>query len=179
MMSEDKNKHFERRGPGRGLISPVNRPVRTLLSEDREILLRLLEVVLEQLAFMFIEEVEKEDLIVREGRFFHVSMSFKGFQSGHIEMAIPERMSHLVAANILGIEDDEMIKQSAADAVRELLNIYCGQMLTTIFSCEDIFDLSVPEVKEINPEEWNILADNSDTIGVKIEEFPFLVKLTL
>jgi CheY-specific phosphatase CheX len=172
-MSED------RRSPSRGLINPINKGHQKLQPEDRETLLRLLEVVLEQLAFMFIEEAEKEDLIVRDGDYIHVSMGFTGFQQGHIEMALHQGMSYLVAANILGIEDDDMIKKSADDAVRELLNIYCGQMLTTIFSSEDVFDLSVPEVKKLGIDQWNMMVDDSNTIGVKIDEFPLLVRLTL
>ncbi|MBF0473668.1 MAG: chemotaxis protein CheX [Nitrospirae bacterium] len=167
------------RSPGRGLLKPINKRSAQMQSEDRETLLRLLEVVLEQLAFMFIEEAEKEDLIVKDGEYLHVSMNFSGFQHGKIEMALHGGMSKLVAANILGIDDEEMIKQSANDAVKELLNIYCGQMLTTIFSSEDVFDLSVPEVNNISIDEWNIMVDDSNTIGVKIEEFPLLVRLSI
>ena len=174
----------DRRSPARGLLSPLVSSIKERnKEEDRDTLIRLLEVVLEQLAFVFTEEAEKEELIVQDGNYIHVAMSYTGTGShshkGHIEIAMPIEMSFLVAANILGIDDQEMIKKSADDAARELLNIYCGQVLTTLFSTDEIFDLMIPEVTPFGADEWNVMVDNPDTIGVKIEEFPFLMLLSI
>jgi hypothetical protein len=54
-----------------------------------------------------------------------------------------------LAANLLGIEPDEGDAQvGAADAVRELLNVLCGQLVTAWYGQTAIFNLSIPTVRE-------------------------------
>jgi len=56
--------------------------------EQREVLTRVLEEVLEQLAFMFGEAVEKEELITEGEKYLHVTMGFKGAQTGNVGMMV-------------------------------------------------------------------------------------------
>ena len=54
-----------------------------------------------------------------------------------------------LAANLLGTEPDEGDAQvGAEDAVREFMNVLCGQVVTAWYGTEEIFNLSIPTVRE-------------------------------
>ena len=54
-----------------------------------------------------------------------------------------------LAANLLGIEADEGDAQAAAeDAVREFMNVLCGQLVTAWYGTTDVYSLSIPAVRE-------------------------------
>ena len=144
-------------------------------NDRKELLVRVLEVVLEQLAFMFGEAVTKEEMITEGEKYLHATMSYKGLQSGSLGVAIPAEMSVVLAANILGIDEgEEVASEKSIDALKELLNIFCGQMLTTVYGEEPVFDLSVPEVKEIDKEGWEELLDLPDAIAMMVEDVPLI-----
>ncbi|MGD8453195.1 MAG: chemotaxis protein CheX [Phycisphaerae bacterium] len=54
-----------------------------------------------------------------------------------------------LAANLLGIEPDEGdALVGAEDAVREFMNVLCGQVVTTWHGSAGVFSLSIPAVRE-------------------------------
>jgi hypothetical protein len=54
-----------------------------------------------------------------------------------------------LAANLLGIEVDEGDAQAAAeDAVREFMNVLCGQLLTAWYGKQAVFAVTIPVVRE-------------------------------
>jgi len=143
-------------------------------------LTRVLEVVLEQLAFMFGEAVEKEELSGKAERYLHAIMKFKGAQSGEIGIAVPSEIGMVLTSNILGIEEgEEVVEEKSVDALKELLNIVCGQFLTTVFGEGPVFDLSVPEVKELDREGWERMRRNPEVVGMVVEELPLLAHASM
>lgn len=54
-----------------------------------------------------------------------------------------------LAANLLGTEPDEGDAQIVAeDAVREFMNVLCGQLVTTWHGKDDVYDLAIPTVRK-------------------------------
>lgn len=54
-----------------------------------------------------------------------------------------------LAANLLGLDptaDDA--RQAADDAMRELLNVLCGHLVTRWFGTDAVFNLSIPSVRD-------------------------------
>ena len=144
-------------------------------NEKREVLAKVLESVLEQLAFMFGEVVGKEELITEGERYLHATMGFKGSQSGILGVAVPAEIGVVLASNILGIDEgEEVASEKSVDALKEFLNIVCGQLLTTVYGDAPVFDLTVPEVREIDQADWRKLVDNPDTIGMMVEDVPLI-----
>jgi hypothetical protein len=57
-----------------------------------------------------------------------------------------------VAANLLAIEPHEGEAQSGAeDALREFMNVLCGQLVTAWHDSRGIYDLSIPTVRAGSP----------------------------
>ncbi len=143
--------------------------------EKKEILARVLETVLEQLAFMFGEAVEKKELITGGEKYLHATMGYTGSQSGSVGVAIPAELGVVLASNILGIdEEEEMALEKSIDALKEFLNIVCGQLLTTVYGDEPVFDLSVPKVEELNKARWEDLVNKPESIGMIVEDVPLI-----
>ena len=70
----------------------------------------------------------------------------------------PESLCRSLAANALGIDDEDDIPDDAkVDSLKELLNITCGNVLTRTFGTSPVFNLSIPEVTEAEPETWRLL----------------------
>ena len=144
-------------------------------NEQREVLIKILGTVLEQFAFMIGETVEKEEIFIEGERYLHAIINFKGVQSGTLGIAIPAELGVVLASNILGIDEgDEVAVEKSVDALKELLNIFYGQFLTTVYGEEPVFDLSVPDVSEIDKVEWEKLLDSPDAIRMMVEDVPLV-----
>lgn len=144
-------------------------------NEQRDTFIKVLEAVLEQLAFMFGEAVTKDEMRVEGEKYLHVNMKFKGKQSGNLGVAIPADLSTVLASNILGLDEEEEVpSEKAIDALKEFLNIVCGQLLTTVYGDEPVFDLTVPKVSEIDKAGWEFLIDSHETIGMMVEDVPLI-----
>jgi len=111
-----------------------------------EILSQMTIDTLEKLAFMFAfpdegEEGQPGDSMVAG------SVSFKGPFSGTLIMTISIEVLQELAANMLGLDDgEETTEDHRSDALRETMNVICGNLLPAIAGDEVIFDVGVPEV---------------------------------
>ena len=59
--------------------------------------------------------------------------------------AMPE-----LAANMLGLDDDESpSEEQQKDALRESLNVICGNLLPRVGGKEAVFDIQAPEILDV------------------------------
>mgnify|MGYP001008461714 CR=1 FL=1 len=149
------------------------------MNEDtRDKVGRSFSEVLEKLAFMFAEPAEADELPAAEGKLVLVAMGFSGHWRGRLELAVPEEMSAELAANVLGLDaGDEAALERSADALKELLNVACGSILTTLAGDQPVFDLSVPKVAALPPEAWAAMRDDPETLRFVLEDRPALLRL--
>lgn len=103
--------------------------------------------VLETMAFMFGEQIDKNDITVYPTDIIEAEMNFSGHISGTLILAVPTEMCLEISANTLGKDYNEALRTvRATDAVKELLNITCGKILTELYGGKPVFDLTPPEV---------------------------------
>ena len=101
---------------------------------------------LEKLAFMFAfsdegGEGQPWDSMVAG------SVSFTGPFSGTLIVTISIEVLQELAANMLGLDDgEETTQEHRSDALRETMNIVCGNLLPAIAGDEVVFDIGVPKV---------------------------------
>ena len=94
------------------------------MSEERELLVTVFSRVAEELAFMFTDTPDPDDVETAKNVFVKAHMRFKGPINGTLNMIVPESMCPQIAANVLGLDPtDEMFLQAPHDAVKELLNV--------------------------------------------------------
>jgi len=140
---------------------------------------RVFAEVLEQLAFMFADPAEDEFQPAADG-LVRASMSFRGPFGGGLTLTVPREMAPLLAANVLGLEpDDELVLQAPYDALKELLNVTCGNLLTAIAGDEPVFDLTVPEISELPPgTPWED-SNSPNTTACLVDDHPAVLRLLL
>ena len=136
--------------------------------------------VLETMAFMFSEVMDKNTITDYPTDVIQAEMNFSGYQFGNLKLLVPIEMCLEISANTLGKDFDEALRMvKASDAVQELLNITCGKFLTELYGTEPVFDLTPPEVTfpdESVLKEWIedeeglfFLAEDSWTVGIKLK----------
>jgi len=136
--------------------------------------------VLEQVAFAFGEETSKEEL-PSDGvsNYLRCSICFKGPFKGTIEMTLPTDFCEELAANTLGVEQEEITPEMAADALKEVANVTCGQWLTTIAGDRPVFDLTIPNIEPLDSQGWKQLYDGASSIAMIVDDVPALIDITV
>ena len=134
-----------------------------------DILYRVLEESMENLAFMFAESVDYSE----------ISMNFTGdLYNGSLLMILPNNISNELAANILGIDDfSEEANNLGHDSLKEVLNVICGRVLTEIFGMEPLFDLSIPELEIISSNDLDGHTNDTNLCCAIIDDmYPIILK---
>lgn len=150
-------------------------------SNDINVLESVFLSVLEREAFMFGSIITKDDSIPGDNM-QKADLSFKGTDAkGTVSITLPESLSLELAANILGADpDEEFVKKQSHDALGELLNVLCGQFLTTVEGGTPVFDLSVPKVYSIDDEQWKKLITSGNTLVLMVDDqYPVLLELVI
>ncbi len=100
----------------------------------------------EQLAFMFAFPQESEDAPAPDSALL-VTIPFSGPFCGSLEMKVSGDVVAELAANMLGIEDEEEVSAAQHnDAIKEALNVICGNLLPAIAGNGELFDIGPPEI---------------------------------
>lgn len=148
--------------------------------EDGHILGEVLCKVLEREAFMFAQPADKKSFTVPRGELLRSAIRFSGNNiAGVILISLQVDLAREIAANILGEDsDDEVAISQANDAFGEILNVLCGQFITTVEGAEPIFDLSVPRVGPANKDDWSKIYNRPSSIPLMVDDqFSVLVDL--
>lgn len=104
--------------------------------------------VLANLAFMFADEDMAEGS--SEGRWLETTITYRGPAAGTLRFRCTSAFSVMLAANLLGSDPaDEDADAQGRDAVKEFMNIVCGQFVTDRHGTEHVFNLSIPEIEEL------------------------------
>jgi len=102
--------------------------------------------VLARLAFMFTEDLPVDP--IPGGGWIEASVGYKGPVEGRLVLTCTREFATVLASNLLGTDpEDPEADVKAEDAVKEFMNITCGQYITAVHGTEAVFCLSIPEVR--------------------------------
>jgi CheY-specific phosphatase CheX len=147
--------------------------------ERRAMLFAVVAEVLERQAFMFATEGPPAEEVTAPDTSLHAAMGFTGTVRGTMELAAPVELCTELTGNLLGLEpDDPAARADAADALKELLNVVCGQYLSTAYGSQPVFRLSIPSVVEIDATGWERLAAGDTALLLDVDGAPALVRYT-
>ena len=111
-----------------------------------EILNRVAARTIESLGLMFLvpeEEMPAGDL----GPEISVRVAFSGPQTGFLLITAPERVAIELGANMLGLmRGADLPADKRGDALMELANVVCGNLLPEIAGKSPVFHVSAPEI---------------------------------
>lgn len=120
-----------------------------LSSEINEKTLQVVGRVLEETAYLFTDEIEDVDIPdINNWDAEGVKLFFtehNGTRSGAVHLWVAKGFASLAASNMLGIdEDDSDAIKKGMDALREILNVILGNLLTEVYGEEPVFDINLP-----------------------------------
>lgn len=148
--------------------------------ENQEHLSAALCDVLERQAFAFAEPAPLDDLGIPGEPPLCATMTFSGPSRGELGLVVPPEVATEIAASLLGVDaDDDEARAGAEDALKEVLNVACGQYLTSAFGVGPVFHLSIPQVVELEPEQWELIANRDGAIGLLLDDRPLLAYVAL
>ena len=148
--------------------------------DQRERVSKIFCEVMEKFAFMFGELTPKEDLLQTPSTYVRASMTFDGELAGRMTLIVPEALCAVIAANVLGIEpDDALVAARALDALKEILNITCGHVVTDLVGEQPVFELSIPVVSKLDEGEWPSSLENPDSLVFLFDDNPVLLQFTV
>lgn len=144
-------------------------------SQALDIFGNTLTMVLETMAFAFADEVDSAEDIAGEGSYFKVQMSFKGPFTGSVLFFCNDDLAMEVATNTLGTDPDDVTDPMKGDALKEMLNMACGQYLTARFGDDPVFDLSVPQIEQITSEQISAFTEKNQCLFYEVEDIHLLI----
>ncbi len=95
----------------------------------------------EKLAFLFL--VPLDQICVEEEESISVRVLFEGPHKGSMTLKVPILKAQEIAQNMLGI-DDATEESVVEDALKECINILCGNVLPELFGKREIFKIGRP-----------------------------------
>jgi len=112
----------------------------------KETLYSVAEEVLEKLAFIFsFPEEEREPMNYSDALIARVS--FTGPFRGTLTMAVSTEVIPEIAGNMLGLEDNlDATTEQQYDALKELINVICGNLLPAIAGKQTVFNVEAPNI---------------------------------
>ena len=81
-----------------------------------------------------------------------ITVAFAGPQRGRLEMLLPKRILDTLAVNMLGLDETQApTPDQKADAVKEVLNVICGNLLPRIDDPKAVYDVCPPVIEPARP----------------------------
>lgn len=99
---------------------------------------------MEKLAYIF--PVAEENCIFEADSFLSSRVLFSGPFSGSLILRMTRTLVLELTANMLGIEEEEISLEQQYDAIREAVNVICGNFLPEIAGKQEIFYINSPEI---------------------------------
>lgn len=125
---------------------------------------RVVTDTIEKLVFMFASPYHPENSHEKDPD-IGVSVSFNGPFSGTLGMKVSREVLSEIAVNMLGVDnEDEITSEDRSDALKETINVFCGNILPAIGGKHAVFNIDTPEIvpeeNEINNKEDEKLVSN-------------------
>lgn len=136
-------------------------------------LARTFSEVLANLAFMFVTEPppgQESGSVSLGADALQVEIGFEGPSRGRLTLRCGQPFASALAANLLGVDAEEELAHShCCDAVKELMNVVCGQLVTAQYGRQAVFHLTIPEVRTLDELEAATPLDAPETLTVYVD----------
>ena len=117
------------------------------LNEER--ICQLVSTALERIAFVFAEQLELSDESPSDR---HAEIHFSSPEtSGHLVLSATTGFLEEVAANLLGVEVEEVTEEEGVQALTELANIIGGEVVLALGASSIPFELGLPREIDAAP----------------------------
>lgn len=147
---------------------------------SKDLFLEVMNQVLEQFAFVFVEEEVTAPDLTGESSPVWAEVRFSGSgRAGSVALAAPGSLCREIAKNTLGEEGEDSLPPNAESvALQEVANILCGNLLARMYGTEEPFTLHPPRGEIISGGDWWKMSASEDTAAVIVEGEPVLARFS-
>jgi hypothetical protein len=134
--------------------------------------------ILESAAFLFTDSFDvtdrpEIDTWDCEG----VQLAYTGHSAGYFHLWTSRSLARCAAANMLGCDEQAAGNEAKMiDALKELLNMIAGNMLTQLYGNEPVFRLGIPQQVDRETLGADTAADNAVWLEVEQEPLLFIMR---
>jgi len=145
------------------------------------ILASVAESTLSELAFMF-SMPDEEAVRHVSPALVSSSVDFAGPFSGTLALAVTANMLPAIASNMLGLDegDGAPSPEQQRDALKELANVVCGNLLPALAGTEVVFNIEAPTITEAKvlegTDEWKPVARTRLTLDEGRAELALFIR---
>lgn len=142
-------------------------------NRSKDVLGKTIVSVLESMAFMFAEIVTKNPVLsIEENTCIHTHIEFSGGRSyGEIGLILSPGLVSSIAKNVMGMESEDIVPHDTVeDMSKEIVNVICGQFLTSMFGDKPIFELSVPDVSRLDSKACSDMFTDPNIVVCMVED---------
>jgi chemotaxis protein CheY-P-specific phosphatase CheC len=108
--------------------------------------------VLETMFYLFPESLEDGEVVPSQGPYLRSSVTIAGPQSIRIGLLVPQSLARKMAANFLGIGEEEIYQPEMEDVLKETTNMMAGAFLSKM-GASVAFKLQTPQAQWLAAED--------------------------
>ena len=146
--------------------------------DTKEAIISVAARILEEWGLMMVEPCEASIEVLRTDEpVYLTTIEFRGVVRGRYDIIAQRQFASTLAQNVLGSEieiDDGVIE----DALKELANVLCGNMLTECYGADVVFELTPPAVAVCSRESLQGI-ETERTIAFLADDTPVLFTFAL
>lgn len=105
---------------------------------------------LEEWGMMLVEDFDENSPTDPGSLLYSARLAFQGVVSGWIGVVATSQLMQQLAANVMGLDEDEVEAEFCKDSLKELANVITGNVLTMAYGVDVVFDLLPPTVVSLN-----------------------------
>lgn len=150
-----------------------------MTDERRERIGEIIVGIIEKQAFLLGEPAGRDELAGELDGGFKAAVNFSGHASGNLRLLASQATCQELAANVLGVDEEDIDDAAARDAIGEMLNVLCGNILTELAGEDPIFDLTPPTVEAAGADDWEAALNAPGALAFLMEDEPFVVSLSV
>ncbi|HOY62308.1 MAG TPA: chemotaxis protein CheX [bacterium] len=140
--------------------------------------------ILEDAAFVFVDGGAEDAIELLNGEnALSATLEFDGEFSGSMSMSASYSLAKTMAANLLGADDlDPEAESKKTDAIGELLNMVCGNLLPEIAGTSPEFKIGAPRAvsfDETKRQSADIARSNGSLVAMSVEGCEVVMSLLI
>lgn len=119
-------------------------------NKTKEAASEIITKVISETTYLFLDPLEEESQPDPDTwQAIGVTIEFHGLATGTISLWVEDHFRQTAAMNMLGVDDIGGVSvEKQNDAIKEILNIVSGNLLTTLYGKQDIFELGIPTITQ-------------------------------
>ena len=148
------------------------------MNNDDHLLADVVAETLEQFAFLFVEPEDGAAVPAEPSEYIQATIGFSGGgEKGILILAASAVLCREMAANILGLDHEEIEVDVATDAIKELSNILVGSLTARRLGVGTQCSLDTPLAQMVGPDQIRELLSRPGALLFHVDEQLFVAVL--